>query len=118
MNQTKLSKQQKAILNVLNKEHQKGKKNIRLRNLNKEIPLEQGKTNRSHSASISRSTKRLEERGLVKKSKYNEISLIDKPFERKIKKINKPTETKNNLGDGFTGEAFRKYWDARIKHRI
>lgn len=75
MKQTKLSKQQKEIITILGKTHDRQKEWTNIRFLNREImddPFEIGAPKRktisnSKKASMSRSLSRLESRGLINK---------------------------------------------------
>ena len=77
MIQTKLSKQQKKILRVLGKEgkENRGMNSVKLSHLIAEKPKSHGILSNTNRASISRSIKRLTERGLVhrKTSHYSDI---------------------------------------------
>lgn len=111
MKQTKLSKQQKKILNILGKE---GKENrgMNSRDLNRAIASAKPYTKLSNTkrASISRSIRRLSDRGLVfrKRSHYSDILkgrircnvlfTTDKGQKayNKMKTVNKKSETQKS----------------------
>jgi len=86
MKQTKLSKQQKIILKIIYKNQKKNRAfKYDNREISKKVYAEQyniypeyGDLNPSHSASVSRSAKRLEDRGLIGRNKPVSMFLTDK----------------------------------------